>query len=253
MVEQYGSSGSDSSDDSPQGDLSGLDVVKEFDYSLVYSMDYHEPQDMVNLTLEFNKNPMNAAALSSGVGIEYELARFITVYPDIEKDLVEKLKDISAETKDTDPIKATLNALDTFVKLVGDVAGVLKIPGALLKNSLSAGISQIRKFSIREYASQESSSKDALAIKVSTDVDWPLKISQPEVLIEGYTRENNLYRKSDGNYLSASEGLKIPARRVVLPSLNILEVQDITSSARIDRNKFAVKLSIGTPAEKPGM
>ena len=247
MVEQYGSTVSDSSDDSPQGDPSGLDIAMDFDYSLVYSMDYHEPQDVVDFTLEFNKNLVRAAIRSTAEGIEYKLAKFITVYPDIEKDLVERLKGISAETEDTALIVAAYNSLNAFVQCVGDVAGVFKSTGGSLSNALSAGIGQICKFSIREYASQESSSRDALAIEVTTDADWPVKISPPEVLIEGYTREKNLYKKSDGNYLTASAGLKISGRRVVLPSLNILEVQDITSSARIKRNNFTVKLNISTP------
>ncbi len=252
MVEQRGSPSSDSSDDSLQSDSSGLDVAMDFDYSLIYSRDYHEPQDDVHFTMVFNKNLVGDAARSSEEGIEYKLAKFVTVYPDIEADLEEKLKGVSAETELNDP-GAAIIALEAFVKLVGDVAEVFKSAGALRSNAIPVVSGQICKFCIRECASQEPSSMDALAIKVLKDDDnWPEDLPLPEVLIEGYTREENtkeesLYKKSDGiSYLTASEGRKIPGRRVVLPLLNILSVQDITSSASINRNNFAVNLNTGT-------
>jgi len=55
MVEQHGSPSSDSSDDSLRSDSSGLDVAMDFDYSLIYSRDYHEPQDDVHFTLVFSQ------------------------------------------------------------------------------------------------------------------------------------------------------------------------------------------------------
>lgn len=228
---------------------SELDIAMQFDYNLLYSQDYHEPQDDVDFTLEINKNPANATLRYPGEGIEYKLAEFITVYPDIEADLEEKLKGVSAGSEEID---GAFDALCSFVELVRTVTSTFQSINTTTSGSLPANNCQICKFSIREYASRQESGIDALAIDITIDVDWPEQIPHPEVLIEGYTRENNLYKKSDNSYLGASEGLKIPRRSVVIPSLNILKVQDITSSAKISRNDFKVRLNIASsgPEEK---
>ncbi len=235
MVEQY-----DLSNEKPQDDSSELDRVTHFDYSLVYSRDYHEPQDKIELILVLSKNQERAMARNTGKGIEYELARFVTIYPNIEADLEEKLKGISAEAGDIDGASIALNA---FAKYVNDVAMVLRSTGDLPANTSAIKSSKACNFSINESANADG----LLEVEVIIGPNWPEGISNPEVRIDGYVRENNLYRKSEGtSYLTASEGLKIPRRQVILPSLNILEVQNIISSARVSRNKFSVKLNKGT-------
>ena len=234
---------------------SQIDEAVIWDYSFDYSQSRHEPQDEISFRVEFNLQP-GLRALSSPIDDLFSaLAEFVTVYPDVAKDLDGVLRKIDGKAEKGERERA-YKALEFFSDLVGGVANAWKSSkGAEFAGGYGGGkVADGCKFSIREESKRidypDGTTVEALMIRVKGD--WLSSgISTPIVFIEGYdtvsaavledgSEVRYLFKSGEGKYLSASVGRAIPGRTVTLPELNVLEKQSARSVASLSRNEELV-------------
>ena len=217
-----------------------IDEALQWDYSIVYGEEYHQPQDETKFEVRFNVQEFFTRAIAK-VDLFDTLAEFITVYPDVQKDLEEVVRTIEPSTTD---MADAVAAIESFIALVKRVAHAwAAVSGSTIFSRMSNArdLGQAYKFSITESAAD-----DALLLRLKGHP--PEGIGKPTVSIEGYEteafEENGDFCfkfKKDGTYLPASKGRAIADRRVTLPGLNILERQDAWSSAQLTRNGYLLE------------
>ena len=232
-----------------------IDEAVIWDYSFDYSQSRHEPQDEISFRVEFNLQP-GLRALSSPIDDLFSaLAEFVTVYPDVAKDLDGVLRKIDGKAEKGERERAC-KALEFFSDLVGGVADAWKSSkGAEFAGGYGGGkVADGCKFSIREKSKRidypDGTPVEALMIRVKGD--WlSSEISPPMVFIKEYytvldtdledgSEVRYLFKSKDGEYLPASRGRDIPGRTVILPDLNVLERQSARSVASLSRNEELV-------------
>ena len=232
---------------------SKIDEAVIWDYSFDYSQSRHEPQDEISFRVEFNLQP-GLRALSSPIDDLFSaLAEFVTVYPDVAKDLDGVLRKIDGKAEKGERERAC-KALEFFSDLVGGVADAWKSSkGAEFAGGYGGGkVADGCKFSIREESKRidypDRTAVEALMIRVKGD--W--LSSPPMVFIKEYytvldtdledgSEVRYLFKSKDGEYLPASRGRDIPGRTVILPDLNVLERQSARAVASLSRNEELVR------------
>jgi hypothetical protein len=234
---------------------SKIDEAVIWDYSFDYSQSRHEPQDEISFRVEFNLQP-GLRALSSPIDDLFSaLAEFVTVYPDVAKDLDGVLRKIDGKAEKGERERAC-KALEFFSDLVGGVADAWKSSkGAEFAGGYGGGkVADGCKFSIREKSKRidypDGTPVEALMIRVKGD--WlSSEISPPMVFIKEYytvldtdledgSEVRYLFKSKDGEYLPASVGRDIQGRTVILPDLNVLERQSARAVASLSRNEELV-------------
>jgi phage tail protein X len=221
-----------------------LEELIQWNYDIGYSEDFHYPQDTTFVTATFNV--MAAGALAQPVTVDPfpDLAEFVTVYPDLHKDLNGILAPITQLSPQSAIDEAGI-AVNAFVEITERVADSL----AKFLAPSSAGLGQAQApytFAIAESASQETNpdSSSVEALLVSLTPPPPAGIGDPVVTVAGYRVHaskttkgwNYLFTDTAGNYLPAATGQAIAGRTVELPGLNILAAQFALSSAYVERN-----------------
>lgn len=237
--------------------ISDLSEVTLWDYSFTYALSFHYPQDRIYCQVDFNIADM----LEMTAGFEdafNQLAQFITVFPEVKKDLVGLLATIDATTSDQETIDNAAVALQAFIKMVSDVIDATQEIGLVMaerpKPFTSKNVEPFN-FYIQECSVNIGSTQAALLVTLVGEL--PEGISPPVVYIdpENYdpvpykdkdcnqaNRFCFIYKKKSGKdeYLSAEVGQTIPDRQVILPKMNILQRQDAWSTVYITRNEELV-------------
>lgn len=237
-------------------DASKIDKAVMWDYSFVYCQSYHEPQDDISFRVVFNPQPASRALSRSMADVFPHLAEFVTVYPDVAKDLDGVLREIDKAAEDGERSTA-LKAIESFVNLVGRVANVWASPNDITKfadcfDNVGHYVDAC-EFSIREMSTPmndpDGTAVEALMVCVSRNGNWPSGIDSPKVVIEGYdtvqlpsddSEIDFVFKDHDGKYLPASLGRAIPGRTVTLPQINAVERQSARSTSWLSRNESLV-------------
>ncbi|MEG4595014.1 LysM peptidoglycan-binding domain-containing protein [Microcoleus sp. F8_C2] len=233
---------------------SDLGCQTQWTYRFTYALPFHYPQDRVYCRVEFN-NQQEDTTSSANKDLFSELAEFITVFPEINKDLKNVLAKIDITTTDQNTLDKAKIAADSFLQIVTKVADAAESSDGLimpLANYSSSG-SLAYEFSISEGSvkiNQKGQTVDALLVIIHNKGNAPAGIDQPQVLIDptnynlepysGKCSENYCYvykDKTSQQYLVATKGQSIAERQVVIPGLNVLVYQDARSSAYIKRNE----------------
>ena len=232
---------------------SELNELTQWNYCFTYALPFHYPQDRIHCEVDFNIAKLEEVKAGFKDAFD-QLAQFITVFPDVNKDLESILASIDATTDDPDTIDNAAIALESFITLVTNVTNaglvILPRPKAFTSKKVPPYI-----FSIQE-GSAAIESTEALLLTIHGQP--PEGIGKPEVRIENYTMKPYdgpcegdycyWYEGSDGKPLSASVGQAIPDRQVVLPGMDILQRQDAWSTVYIKRNE---ELIPDKPTEDP--
>lgn len=241
-------------------DAEALSQITRWDYSFAYSLPFHYPQDRVHCEVDFNI----ADALKAQAGLLdafNQLAEFITVFPEVNKDLEGILAAIDATTADQEKINNAAIALTSFIQMVSAVTGVAQGGGLIMpsysKQFASAGAPPY-VFSIQEGSAMIDSTE---ALLVTIHGQPPEGIGTPLVLVHPLHYEVQSYSgtcegdycywfksKSDGTPLRAADGQIIADREVVLTEMDILQRQDAWSAVYIKRNE---ELVIGKATASP--
>jgi LysM repeat protein len=235
-----------------------LSKLTQWDYSFTYALPFHYPQDRVYCEVDFNI----AQALTVQAGFEdafNQLAQFITVFPDVNRDLDSILATIDATTSDQETIDNAAVALQSFIKMVSDVTDAAQGAGLVMaerpKPFTSTDVEPFN-FYIQECSVDVGSPQAALLVTLVGKP--PEGIGQPVILVDQDNYDYELYtgndcedkdcnqtdrfcfvykkKGTDDEYLSAADGQATPDRRVVLPEMDILQRQDAWSTVSIKRN-----------------
>jgi LysM repeat protein len=257
-------------DTSTPGELSQL---TQWDYSFTYALPFHYPQDRVYCEVDFNinKSPKTLAGFEDAFN---QLAQFVTVFPDVNKDLEDNLAAIDATTEprkpekgekgqDDDKICRAAKALEAFINMVSDVTDAAQGAGLVMaerpKPFTSTGVEHFN-FYIKESSVHVGSTRAALLVTLVGKP--PEGIGRPVILVDPGNYDYELYNGNDckekkfnqtdrfcfvykkkgtnDEYLSAADGQAISDRRVVLPEMDILQRQDAWSTVSIKRNEELV-------------
>lgn len=230
------------------GSASSLDELLLWDYVLDYGEDYHQPQDDTHFEVQFNiEDPGDL--LAEGVDPLFAaLAEFVTVYPDVEKDLKDILRGIDANSEPEQRERAAAG-LVSFIQLVQGVAQAWQSENVLQGRPgrfAVTGQGEPYAFKITESSIDKQNPDGEPALLVQLQGPPPAGIGDPLVGIEGYETEPVEFQdgygfifksKDEETYLTAATGRTIPNRQVILPGMNILARQDAWASARLIRNK----------------
>jgi LysM repeat protein len=252
-------------------DEAALSDLKRWDYALTYSLPFHYPQDSVSGTVEFNLR--KRSALRAGFPDAFaQLAEFVTVFPQVSRDLQTLLADIDATVepaKDQQKIDDAAVALQSFIRLVDDLVraagGAHESAGPGLRFApqprARAGDPLLTyAFIVEERSARVGDTERALVVSLSgavpegmgapvVEVDPARYAAEPWTPTDGAAGETDrfhyVYRRKagpgpDGAYLTAADGQAIAERTVRLPALDILERQDAWSTVWVERNRELV-------------
>jgi len=254
MADQMGSAADPNTTD--------LSEVTLWNYGFTYALPFHYPQDKVYCEVDFNL----ADTLEAMAGLKdafNQLAQFITVFPDVNKDLVGLLATIDATTSDQKTIDNAAIALQSFIKMVHDVIDACQDTGLVMAERGKGYTSDEKlkyNFYIQECSVEVGSTQAALLVTLIGKP--PEGIGTPVVYVdpanydcEPYSSQDCknedcnqtdrfcfVYKKKGSNneYLSAKIGQTIPERQVMLPNMDILQRQDAWSTVYIKRNQELV-------------
>jgi LysM repeat protein len=233
-----------------------LSDVLQWTYTFDYSLPFHYPQDRVYCTVDFNIGELAMAA--AFIDAFPAIAEFITVFPDVQKDLVAILATIDATTTDSTVIANAAIAVESFIDLMQRITGTL-VTGALRVSkelpTLGGSVAESYSFHIEESSLQRPDPKDpsrTVNVLLVTIVGAPPEgVGTPVVRIEKYTAMPLTGPGCDGTtrfcyyyfdttaneYLLYADGESTPGRQVVLPAMDILQRQDAWSTTFIKRNE----------------
>lgn len=240
--------------DGGQAQASLSDAVL-WDYSFVYGQNFHYPQDTVEFVSTFNVFDSSPnMLLATGRSLVADLAEFVTVYPDVAKDLVGVLATVDNSTTDTKVLNTAKIALQSFIQLVARVVEDFGARATMVSDRLVSGPGPGQApyhFSITEdFTSEKNPDKtDVDALLITLEGFPPTGIGTPSVDIDGYSSHRKrtatgftfTYTDAKSNYLPAVLGQTIPRRTICLPGLNILAAQNAVSRASMLRNQNLVK------------
>ncbi|NQX85756.1 MAG: hypothetical protein HRT67_07600, partial [Flavobacteriaceae bacterium] len=181
-----------------------------------------------------------------------QLAEFITVFPDVDKDLNSILAGIDTETTDEDTFNNASVALTSLTTMLQNIIATAEGTGlraAMMERDIVSINTDPYNFTIKE-GNQFVDTVDALIVTIIGTP--PEGIGTPVVTIKGYDAVTYTtfaegsycyYYKSqtDESILSAADGQVTPDRTLVLPDLNVLERQDAETTVELKRNKELVE------------
>ena len=242
-----------------------LKAAKSWDYQYIYSQ-MHAAQDLIHSHVEFNLAPdFKIGASLPDIDLFTALARFITVYPEIQQVFIDSLPKINLESNpESVEFKQTLSAIESFLKLIeilpekwSDWSGNIYQNGSAAKRFSFNQESQQIPVSKFDFKILEENFLDDLVITIKTDSELPKGLTLPEIVFNDFTAEpirktngkardkNKVrYRNKEGKYLKFSEALEKNDRIVSFPNIDILAYQNAWSSIMITRNE---ELIAGNP------
>lgn len=233
-----------------------LDRILEWSYRFTYSLDYHYPQDRIYATVIFNVADSALRAQAELADAFPALAEFVTVFPDVRKDLVDKLARVDAKTADAALIADATAAIQSFNAMVDGV--VTQARGGGLR--VSAPNSRVVGTAVEPYSftvEESAETVDAVEALVVTILGAPpAGIGSPSVTIDSYTTKplkaapgtySFYFVGDDGKPLEAAKGQAIGPRTVVLPEMQVLQRQDAWSSVHLTRNEELGGKAIAAP------
>ncbi len=243
--------------------------AKDWDFEFVYKQQ-EAAQDIINVQVEFNLDQqylLNDPAPAQSQ-LPQALAQFISVYPDIRKDLITYLSQVNVNTaKDLPTVftNATI-ALQAFAVIadamaiqwcgwnqVNPIKKNTLVEKAFLKEKiLPLGITV--KYVINEEESVPGNAASDLWAIITPDSGNNTNIPFPAISIDGYqtqpvTGQTNTYRFYDAatqRYISYADKATISTRQLDFTPLNILDWQNAWAGIYITRNKDLVKNSGGS-------
>lgn len=250
-------------------DSNSLQDIIKWAYQFTYSRTFHYPQDRLHCTVTFNEKP-SGLQLRTLLDAFNQLAQFLAVYSAVQKDLDTFLAPIDAKTvaelapdaELPDELANAKVAIQTYrdlLKNVSDAASASSLGLAMrgrLTNTGGEAIKQV-KFVVQE-STLPKGSVDALLVGVFLQAQNPGEPPAPNELgeirpeIKGYRTVTEpagtfgdlaytFVSEKDGAVLTAVDGQKIQYRELVLPDMDILEVQDARSSMQIKRNEQLIE------------
>ncbi|MEN0006936.1 MAG: hypothetical protein AAF798_22480, partial [Bacteroidota bacterium] len=245
-----------------------LQDIIEWAYQFTYSRTFHYPQDRLHCSVKFNERIINARAADLTDAFS-QLAQFLAAYPAIQKDLDTYLAPIDAKTVAAleegaalpDEIVNAQLAIKTYSELLRAIttaATATTTNGlAMLRSPQRTSSTAMKEvnFVIQESV-LEKNGQEVLLIGIFKDapsgLPEPNEMGTIRIQIDGYrpiaepagTFGDVAYTfqsETDNTFLSAVDGQKILDREVVLPGLDILELQDAKSSMQIKRNEELIE------------
>jgi hypothetical protein len=247
-----------------------MEEAKQWDFNFTYKQQ-KAAQDTINVSVEFNIDNANMfRAADPNVSLLPEaLAQFVSVYPAINKDLLDYLAKVNVTTKSTDAtfINAKF-ALQAFATVVAKIAlewggwnQVNPIKKNLLRGAAFGG-QQLPAWVIVDYVIEELAGKDTTGKGLKPEL-WAIltdgektnkNIPTPGISIEGYTtlpvdNEANtfhFYDEATKEFLTYDERGSVTTRQLDFEELNILDWQNAWAGIYVTRNKDLVKNSQGT-------
>jgi hypothetical protein len=227
-----------------------LAELLEWVFEFEYSEDFHYAQDRTYCTVKFNTT-QQLRSFAHMESVFAALAQFVTVGPDVDKDLLALVAQVTSATTGQ-PLADARIALESFVELVGGVASVLADGPPVAPVTAPVGAVFDYEIYVQESATTvKDKGKDTLALLVSLyEVDGrPDGVGAPTIDIDGYTAvpapppEHALAAwtySGDAGPLAPGDGAAISRRRVSIPGLNVLDKQDALASAFLIRNRELV-------------
>jgi LysM repeat protein len=248
-------------------DIVVSDLTK-WNYCFTYSLPFHYPQDRIYGEVEFNI-AQNFRAEASFTDAFAQLAEFVTVFPEVNKDLEGILATIDAtidpkKPDDKKKIDDAAIALKSFVKLVRDVTDAAGTSGLVMRPAeklFSGTVSLTFSFTLQECSVNVGTTQAALLVALVVTGTLPEGIGKPVVLIDpdnyDYVRYEGqdcdgqdcnqedrfcfVYKKRGTNdYLTAASGQMIGPREIVLPEMDIFQRQDSWPTIYLKRNEALV-------------
>ncbi|MGS2763399.1 hypothetical protein [Sinomicrobium sp. M5D2P9] len=235
-----------------------LSELLKWNYAFTYTENVHYPQDEIDGIINFNLGDSGLQNRADFTDAFNTIAEFITVFPEVQKDLNTILATIDAETTDAETFNNASIALEAFIQMVDHITTAANHSG----NGLAMISDSLRKFSvnIEPYKFKIRESKafiDGIEALVVEIIGTPPEgIGTPVVHISGYTSkpyentENSdfsYYFENNDGILTAGKGQGIPDRQFSLSGLNILERQDANTSVELRRNYELVPGRISNP------
>lgn len=233
-------------------DADSLNRLTQWNYSFTYGLPYFYPQDTVYCEVDFNVSS-NLAAFAAFLDAFPQLAEFVTVFPQVNKDLEGILAMIDATTTDQKQIDDASVALQSFVDLVSRVSTAAGAEGLVVSpppKSFTSNFVEPYSFTIQE-GSALIDGVEALLItvkgKAPSGIKYVWVIVDPDKYdvqpYEGACEGDYCFwykSKVDGLPLSAADGQKAGLRQVLLTQMDILQRQDAYSTVYLKRNQDLV-------------
>lgn len=233
----------------------GLWDWMEWSYGVTYTRPVHYPQDSLEWQIRWNIQTCNQK-MSQKSDYFTELAKFITLYPLIQKDLEALLPDMRADAS-KDEMQKAHNALESLCILAENAAAALAAREngeddrdcdgmAVRSTDRGTQTEEHIGFMTQEYVGSE---KELVVRLVPHDPEGWGDIRIPVMEIEGYHTEVNgeegasvfRFRGMDGKLLPASEGQRIPGRKICVPKLSIVACQNALAAVELFRNRNLVE------------
>lgn len=236
-----------------------ISQLLNWNYNFVYSLPIHYPQDILDVTINFNVADNSNNMLMRGLEDAFpQLAEFITVSPGVFTVLETYLTKVTASTPDNDPLLDKVStALTSYTELVSHVVTASENNAMIMSRQANRWQgTQVEPYTF--YIQEGSATVDETqALIISVHGLPPDGIGQPLVDIEGYDRhvydqdcigDFCYYYTLSGTVLTAAEGQVIPERTVIIPAMNVLARQDAATITQIKRN---AELVPGKPSSEP--
>jgi hypothetical protein len=244
-----------------------LRQAKGWNYDFAYDKQ-RAAQDRVHASVHLNvPKGQGVAAFAETVDLFTALARFTTVYPQIQQTFDEVLSGIALDTATTsDAFKQAALALAAFTKLLGDIGTIWRTwvaQGSSVANFLASRDSEVDFGFVIDETPTPYEKYIALKVTVSyTDV-LPSGVTSPQLVFEGYNAvplpataetaadavENAyIYLDANGDPLLYDTAQTISSRRVRIAALDAIQYQNAWSSLQITRNDLLVA---GNPTRTP--
>ena len=215
-------------------------------YEVTWSLPFHYVQDRVHGEVEFNVAPGTAAATAAD--LFDALAEFVTVYPAIKIDLDRYLAPIEANADRGQDLDDADVALRSFIEVLALVnAAAAGLAGLALKAPApaSAATDATYGFEVVEGANSSGYLQVTLlshgpAVVTAPVIDIPgyiAKVAREAPGLRSFIYESEKSETTSGVYLTQAEGQQIPDRKLVLPSLDVLQRQDAWTTVWVTRNE----------------
>lgn len=238
--------------------------AKSWDFNFTYRQQ-DAAQDVININVLFNINPVNTAALfAAPVSVLPEaLAQFISVYPAIRADFISYLAQVNLTTATQQPsvfanAQAAVAAFTTIVAYVANEwkgwnqVNPLTPPDedTMDRNALVGLIPNIEvNYTVNEEEAQNGNPASDLWAVITPDPANNAELPLPVISIDGYqpqpvSEQPNTWRFYDSTtstYLSYKDRNMVNTRQFDFTPLNILDWQNAWAGIFITRNKDLVK------------
>ncbi len=237
-----------------------LNKITRWDYDYTYGLNFHYLQDKAHGEVQFNLKDNPANELSAFLDAFSQLAQFISVKENLNRNLQQYVPVISAAKQDASSIRNAALALDAFLKINADIIAQANAAESLrvnAKESTKQGSDPIT-FSIEE-ANQDYTTKDGTqaqrwSVTLQTHDCQPISgiTKDPAIEIPGW--DSHLVSNNDASedcdytyyytkpgkgpvtYLTQETAQTLSDRQVVLPGMQVLARQDALASMYMVRN-----------------